>query len=733
MTPAARKIAITLVTFLAAAGIFVVVAMSKPKSSTTPASTPSPAVSPAASPTGSPDSPQTPAQTPAAEGSTPDAAAPAAAPGSPAPGVALSTRTPEGMTATKAPTALGSLDPEQSRYRIEFSSTGAGIESIVFSDYWKTARDLTAARAHKADPSKPMPPDSERYVLASATPLHWGANVTMVPVFAAHSLVVNGTTVDLFSAPWAEAAPGRFVVEIVDAQNVPQFRVERAFELSANTYDLTLRQGVTNLTGTAAKIRWIQYGPSELAIEAGASIEVRRFHFGYLNNKERDPTQEYVLTTGQMFEHATAMALAPSASNPSIDNTLWPNKDAKAAGLSLSWAATSSRYFALGLHPRSDIATQPGSKSISDVIEKVTVQSNFAPVALDTVLLTAVHSPEREIAPSATSAFDLGVYAGPLDPKTLGQTEPYLSLGMRQSIVYQLSSCCSFCTFPWLANFMASFLSTLHNYVVFDWGLAIIVLVLVVRTLLHPLMKSSQIKMQRFGRAMGELKPELDAIQKRYKDDPKTAQMEQMRLYREKGVNPIGCVSGILPNFLQMPIWIALYAVLYFNIDLRQQAAFFGVFQNFNGWQFLGDLSRPDNFFEFTKPIPLVLFELRGINLLPLIMGVVFFLQQKYMTPPTPNMTPEQEQQQKMMKVMMVVMFPVMLYAAPSGLTLYILTSTCIGIFESRMVKKHIDRYGLAAPPKVARKPGGALAARLAEMQRQKEEQKQKRTFKDRD
>ncbi len=80
-------------------------------------------------------------------------------------------------------------------------------------------------------------------------------------------------------------------------------------------------------------------------------------------------------------------------------------------------------------------------------------------------------------------------------------------------------------------------------------------------------------------------------------------------------------------------------------------------------------------------------------------MGVVFYIQQKYMSPPpSPTMTKEQIQQQKIMKVMMVVMFPVMLYSAPSGLTLYIFTSSLIGIIESRYVRAHIKAMDLEPP-----------------------------------
>lgn len=204
---------------------------------------------------------------------------------------------------------------------------------------------------------------------------------------------------------------------------------------------------------------------------------------------------------------------------------------------------------------------------------------------------------------------------------------------------------------------------------------------------------------------MAALKPELDALQKRYAGDAQKIQQEQMRLYREKGVNPVGCVSGIVPTFLQMPIWIALYAVLYFAFELRQQPAFFGVFQGFGGWGFLADLSAQDHFLTLPFEINLYLIKLSSINLIPVLMGVVFFVQQKYMAPPpSPNMTPEQQTQQTMMKWMMVILFPFMLYNAPSGLTLYIATSTLVGIFESKRIKAEVDKMDFSKPQ--ATKPG---------------------------
>jgi YidC/Oxa1 family membrane protein insertase len=263
--------------------------------------------------------------------------------------------------------------------------------------------------------------------------------------------------------------------------------------------------------------------------------------------------------------------------------------------------------------------------------------------------------------------------------------------------------------------------------------------VLVVRLILHPVQKKSQISMQRFSRAMSAMKPELDALQKKFKDDPARMQQEQMRMFKERGVSPAGCVGGMLPTFAQMPIWMALYAVLYFAFPLRHQAPFFGVFQSFGDWSFLADLSAPDHFFLFSQPIPIgipgffTLFSLTSINLLPLLMGLVFWVQQQYMSPQMPNQTEEQIAQQKMMKWMMVLLFPLMMYTVPSGLTLYILTSTCIGIIEGRIIKKQVDAMDLSKPPEKKKRKQDLLGRMYEQaLERAQQREQEKKKFKER-
>jgi YidC/Oxa1 family membrane protein insertase len=147
---------------------------------------------------------------------------------------------------------------------------------------------------------------------------------------------------------------------------------------------------------------------------------------------------------------------------------------------------------------------------------------------------------------------------------------------------------------------------------------------------------------------------------------------------KSQGVTPI---LGCLPMFLQMPIWIALWSSLQSTFELRQAPFLWGL-------TWIHDLAKPDALITWNAiRLPFGI-HLASLNVLPVLLGVVFYIQQK-MTPKPPAMTPEQEQQQKMMQ-WMTLLFPLFLYNGPSGLNLYILTSTTIGIIESKIIRKHI-------------------------------------------
>ena len=634
---------------------------------------------------------------------------------------------PAGTTAPTTPAMLGSLDSAKYKYQIQFSPISAGFSRIIFSDFWNDAVAAQESRQHQAalnnkEANVPaLPADSLRYELQTVQTLEG----YQVPLLSARAVEIDASETSLYGAVWAERSPGVFETEVVGENGAVVLRVTRQFTLAENSYDLNLRQTVQNVSPDAHAVRWIQYGPGDLSMDQSGMMDIRRFQFGFLYNAQRDPSRANVVVHGAMFERADALKKI-TAGTPQ----LWPQPDQKAQGFELSWYGTTNRYFALAVH--APYAPPGDSSKLLTAVEGVFAKADANP-ATQTVVCE-LRSAQTQLAAGATARFDMGVYAGPLNPKVLAVVEPYQSLRMDGLIEYLMGGCCSFCTFGWLADLIVIMLTFLHDYVVFDWAIAIMVLVMVVRFFLHPITKRSQISMTKVTRGMASIKPELEALQKRYPGDTKKLQAEQMRLYREEGINPVGCVGGMLPTFLQTPIWIALYAVLYFAFALRQQPAFFGVFQNFGGWQFLGDLSAADHFIRFPTPLIKWPFEFASINLIPILMGGLFYLQQKYMTPP-PNasMTPEQLQQQKMMKWMTVVLFPVMLYNAPSGLTLYIMTSTTIGIFESKRIRAQMDKMDFTPKPRDPAKQDriGRFYEKAMERARSKREPQKK--FKDRE
>jgi YidC/Oxa1 family membrane protein insertase len=313
--------------------------------------------------------------------------------------------------------------------------------------------------------------------------------------------------------------------------------------------------------------------------------------------------------------------------------------------------------------------------------------------------------------PKSTQDLSHVVYAGPLDGDVFAANEPTKSVGLTGLIVHNMGGPCSFCTFGWLTGLLLWLLQLLHS-ASHDWALSIMLLVLVVRTCLHPVTKWSQIRMTRFGKQMQNIGPKMKVLQEKFKDDKVRLQQETGRLWREEGISPTGML-GCLPMFFQMPVWIALYATLFFAVELRHQPAFFGVFQAVQGagspfrW-FFGDLAEPDRLWYWgtTFKIPLLGWGLTSLNVMPFILGVVFFIQQKYLKPPTTaTLTPEQETQQKMVQYMSVFLFPIMMYPAPSGLTLYFCTNSVLSILENRYIRRHIDELDKNPRP-IKSRPG---------------------------
>lgn len=233
--------------------------------------------------------------------------------------------------------------------------------------------------------------------------------------------------------------------------------------------------------------------------------------------------------------------------------------------------------------------------------------------------------------------------------------------------------------FSFISEPFAKFLFLLMRFFYFvtsSWGFSIILLTIAVRIMLYPLNAwsiRSTLKMQEIG-------PHVQALQARYKKDPKRAQMEIMHLYREKGVNPL---SGCFPLLIQLPFLIGMFDLLKTNFALRG-ATFIP------GW--IDDLAAPDVLFSWNYPI---FFIGNSFHLLPILLGVVMYFQQQFSA--SANMTKgapmtDQQRQQKFMGNIMVVVFTVMFYNFPSGLNIYWLSSMLLGILQQWWMTKKMKK-----------------------------------------
>jgi YidC/Oxa1 family membrane protein insertase len=249
------------------------------------------------------------------------------------------------------------------------------------------------------------------------------------------------------------------------------------------------------------------------------------------------------------------------------------------------------------------------------------------------------------VPPGQAAARDYRIYLGPKQGPLLEAAGAHLDEAVLKG------------WFPSLTSFFTWVLVATHS-VVPNYGVAIILITVVVRVLMYPVMQRQMRSMKR----MSDMQPRLKEIQEKYADDRERQSQEMMKLYRESGFNPL---ASCLPMLLQLPVFIGLYYALQGAIQLRQEPFF--------GW--IHDLSAPETL--FTIPgldLP--------VRLLPLLMGGSMVLQAR-MTPTT--MDPAQA---RMMNTVMPVMFTLMFYGFASGLVLYWLVSNLLGIGQQALTNR---------------------------------------------
>ena len=255
--------------------------------------------------------------------------------------------------------------------------------------------------------------------------------------------------------------------------------------------------------------------------------------------------------------------------------------------------------------------------------------------------------PVGAIAPGATAEVKVPLYVGPQEQDELGR----LAKGLEQVVDYGY--------FKILAEPLFWLLKWLHG-LVHNWGWAIVLLTIIIKTAFYPLNHAS-------ARSMAKMKviaPKMKALQEQYANDKQQLQIKMMEMYRQEKINPLG---GCLPILVQIPVFIALYWVLLSAVELRNAP--------WIGW--IKDLSAPDPYF-----------------VLPVIYAITAYLQVKLS--PTPISDPVQA---KVMQIMPIA-FSVMFIFFPSGLVLYWLVNNSLQIFQQWHMNRVLEREAALAAAK---------------------------------
>ena len=543
------------------------------------------------------------------------------------------------------------------RFRAIFTNENAALKTLTLLDSFRDPPSQAAAR-------KALEADEDADVSPYGLPLlgQKGLNPSFVIADRPDADKVKGSPeAELLATPLFESR--HFKIEkdqcterkVVFSTTIAdgQIRVTKTFELPDPEGDehkqrhVVVEIQIENTSDKALVLPGYRLiGPGGLAADVGPrSWKRRRADAG----QGIAPTESEQKDASSWLSAAVAMRKGDGdADIQSITCSKLQDRDFSHNEMPVLWAATRSNYFAAILEAVPDEDQEPwvwagGAEAAGDY--------NLS-AHLDAKKL--ILQPKGKPGSSVVHRYQL--YAGPKNRDVLQAYGSHFDKVIQPSRIWFLRD-----PMAWILRTASRLV---HNY-----GVAIIILTLIVRLVMHPLTKKSQTSMQR----MQKLQPKMKEVQEKYKNDKRRQQEEMMKLYREYGVNPFG---GCLPILLQLPIFIGLYWTLRESIDLRHAP--------FVLW--MEDLSQPDALFGL-------------VNVLPVLCCVIMFVQQRSMPKPP---DPQQAQTQKIMSFMMPGMLLFFFYSIPSGVSLYFSVSTIIGILEQKRIRRHIDKMGDLKP---VRKP----------------------------
>jgi YidC/Oxa1 family membrane protein insertase len=293
--------------------------------------------------------------------------------------------------------------------------------------------------------------------------------------------------------------------------------------------------------------------------------------------------------------------------------------------ISNGWVAMLQHYFVTALVPAD---------------KEQTYQYYTNALANDIYLVGAI-TPARTITAASKGQIEEHIYIGPKIIKKLEKIAEGLELTVDYGVLW------------FIAKPLFGVLSKLHDYTN-NWGWSIILVTILLKLIFFPLSAAGYKSMANMRR----VQPRMLSIKERYKEDKAKLNQAMMQIYKEEKINPLG---GCFPILVQIPVFIALYWVLLESVEMRQAS--------FALW--LQDLSSPDPYF-----------------VLPLVMGITMFIQQKL------NPAPMDPVQAKVMQVLPVA-FTVFFAFFPSGLVLYWVVNNILSIAQQWQITRSLERAGI--------------------------------------
>lgn len=504
-------------------------------------------------------------------------------------------------------------------------------------------------------------------------------------------------------------------IQINDDQDQPRWRISKSYSLAAapaqaGGYDLLCKIALENLADQPDSLVLVEGGPLGLTRE-GARQDQRKI---VAATYKQD--QLIVVKGGHVLRHRQLAGKPPVELGSQF-------RDPR-----LAWAAGANKFFTCLMSPLS--ATE-GATEFIDLAQATTL---FGEKQFHEDLTFQWTTTKQVVGPHQKWVLAVEYFCGPKKKSLLTETPKY-SQRNYYALVQTDFRWCGTCSIDWLAGVMGSLLEFCHKLPPHNYGLAIIIMVLIVRICLHPVTKYSQTHMLKMQEQMSTLAPRMEEAKKKYANDRQKLNQEMMKVYREAGVNPTGQMLGCLPMMLQMPIWVALWMSLNTTVELRHAG--------FILW--IRDLSTPDALVHFANAyhVPLLsglIGPITSFNLLPLLLAVFMYLQQRFMSPKKGPAKPasgeaakkaadQMSQQKKMMNIMMIF-FGVLFYNMPSGLTTYIMTSSMVGMIEQYRIRKQVAEAKEKIPaggPQPPRKLG-RLMTWLQDLQRRADHVREVRT-----